>query len=43
VRPIARMGEEVGEADIGRLASLEERMEAEFHALTAAPEAEHAS
>ena len=43
VRPIARMGEEVGEADLDRLAALEERMEAEFRALDAATEAAHAA
>jgi V/A-type H+-transporting ATPase subunit A len=43
VRPITRMGEDIGEAGIGSLAGLEERMEAEFRALAAAPQAEHAA
>ena len=33
VRLIARMGEDIGERDFARFAELEERMEAEFHAL----------
>jgi V/A-type H+-transporting ATPase subunit A len=43
VRPIARMGEEVGEAEVERLQGLEERMEAEFRALAAGEEAAHAA
>jgi hypothetical protein len=41
VRPIARMGEEIGEAGHARLGELEARMEAEFMALGA--EAAHAA
>jgi V/A-type H+-transporting ATPase subunit A len=37
VRPIARLGEEVGEAELDRLAALESRMEAEFAALSPEP------
>jgi V/A-type H+-transporting ATPase subunit A len=38
VRPIARMGEEIGEDAFERFAQLEERMEAEFHSLAGTKE-----
>jgi V/A-type H+-transporting ATPase subunit A len=43
VRPIARMGEEIAEEAFDRFAALEERMEAEFHALAAEKEPGDAS
>jgi V/A-type H+-transporting ATPase subunit A len=33
MRPLARMGEEIGESDVGRLAELEQRVESAFAAL----------
>jgi V/A-type H+-transporting ATPase subunit A len=43
VRPLARMGEEIGEGETARIAALEARMEAEFLALARGAEAAHAA
>lgn len=43
VRPIARMGEEIGEDEAARFAALEEGMEAEFGALADERQASHAA